>query len=336
MQAGRHPVVIFSSSAMFSKRSRDSNHRRHLRHCHPFEEISKILKRGNTPTDTQFMKAVVDRRKPPSYLFPHGSSWDNDILDLYYKCKRVDPNFSRTISEATFHRIILRSRSICRKQQSPARALLWHREMSDGRDASRDISLEEAKIYNTLIDICAKTNNFAMAETLYKEISDSELVDLHHITSLVNAKSRARHPLNSILQSTAEHDSNSSQCNEQADSTASFVRNGGAQASVLIDTMGFSNAPKDRIHAAFQSIPEELRTRNHYLSVIEAHSRCGYIDDALKFVREMKRAKYPRRGGNKPSAYRIIMSLSPRTCEIDAKIKRVAEDLKDTWWLSSA
>ena len=105
---------------------------------HPFQSIHEVLSQGKVPSDALFRKAIDERREPPlDVCSESSSSWDNAILSLYTSCQRVDPDFGSSLSVATYHRLVLRSRRAGRQQKSPARALLWHRERSKHRDHTK-------------------------------------------------------------------------------------------------------------------------------------------------------------------------------------------------------
>ena len=314
---------------------------------HPFESIQALLSRGRVPSDRLFRRAVDDRRRPPPEVVPSSSSWDNAILTLYKSCQRVDTAFGNSLSDETYHRLVVRSRSACRQQKSPARALMWHQERSKHRDPELSPATPSSvKLFNTLLDICAKTDSLSVAERLYGEMmkrppgnsASGSVVAPHSlfsVTSLIEAQSRGGRPLEAIRGSISAYYEGSDERNVQ-DPIRVFAENGGAPAAVLLDSLGFCEAPGDALEAAFEAIPPSLRNRNHYLSLIEAHARCGRFDAALEAIRSMGASGLERRGDRKASAYAIVMSLLPRgrARRVEQELHNVAEALGDTWWFA--
>jgi pentatricopeptide repeat protein len=319
--------------------------------CHPFQSIHALLSRKQVPSDDLFQRAVNDQTRPPTEVVPPSSSWDNAILSLYTSCQRVDPTFGRALSDATYHRLVLRSRRACRQQKSPARALMWHQERSKHRTPDRLLATPSSvKMFNTMIDICAKTNALSMAERLYSEMmktaaagggSGGTAATLYSVTALIEAQSRGGRPLEAIRGSLSAYysyddDDDDDDLDLLRDPILStFAENGGAPAAVLLDSLGFCGAPVELLETAFEAIPPGARNRNHYLSMVEAHARCGRVDAALDVIRRMGACGLSRRGHRKASVYATVLSLLPRTGNndrVEQKVRAVARALGDAWW----
>ena len=306
---------------------------------HPFKIIQDLLSRGKVPTDKLFRHAVNNRRRPPSEIVPACTSWDNAILSLFTSCQLVNPEFGRTLMDDTFYCLVFRSREVCRQQKSPARALMWYQERRKHNvDHNEFLSPAAVKMYNTLIDICAKTEALSVAESLYGEMTRNGGANLYSVTSLVEAQSRGGRSLETIRDSLSAYyiagagADTANGTNWEKDPITTFAENGGAPAAVLIDALGRCNATSEMLEAAFGAIPKGIRNRNHHLSLIEAHARCGRISAALDAITVMGASGISRRGYRKASVYATVLSLAPCTESTEAKLRRVAEELGDEWW----
>ena len=191
------------------------------------------------------------------------------------------------------------------------------------------MTLESVKMYNTLIDICAKTGALSVAESLYKEMMRDEDAprSLYSVTSLIEAQSRGGRSIEEIQRSLAAY------YGDHNDPVSKFVQNGGAPAAVLIDSLGFCDAPARMVDTVFEAIPSDMRNANHHLSLIEAHARSGRVDAALDAIRGMEASGISRRVRRKASAYAIARSLLPRSEKVEQKLREVAEELGDSWWV---